>query len=386
MSGVKRIPLTLVLGLAIIAACEVLLFVDVHNRGGVVVGPLFPYPGRLPWPRGDWAEAARIVAYNMTGLCWIAYLLVFNGLLQLVSSTPGEIRGSPLRRRPNRFIVAWLTSIPVWCFFDWVNFTGMHAWTYYGLPPHFSARATGYFVAFAAISPGMFLAAELYQRLGLRRVRTSSPGAAANRRAAGLLMILVTGVLAVTVALVRMAHPAERANVRLGRIDLGDWLAVPGILLYVFTRGQSLRLASLVLGATFTLWAVLVHNPIGNLSLWVGLFFLIDPINAWLGAPSLLADWLAGRWGRMLALMGGGATCGLLWEFWNYWALSKWTYSLPFLGRLEGFRYFEMPALGFLGFLPFALECWAVLNLIEAVLRRIGLRVAEPLPDCDAVL
>jgi hypothetical protein len=411
MFGVKKVPLTLLAGLAIIIACEILLFIDVHNRGGVVVGPAFPDPDRLPMPQGYWAEAARSAAFNMTGICWVAYLLVFDGLLQLVPATRREsgssgiaaasplnggspviarklARSSPLRLRPNRFLVAWLTSISVWCFFDWVNFTGMHAWTYYGLPPEFAARLAGYFIAFAAISPGMFLAAELYQRLGLARWRT--PHAPANQRAAGLLMVVVTGILAVTVALVRLAQPKLHATVLIGRMDLGDWLAIPGIVLYLVTRsilpGIALRLASLVLGATFTLWAVLVGNPLANLTLWVGLVFLIDPINGWLGGDSLLEDWRAGRWGRMTSLMIGGVTCGLLWEFWNYWALSKWSYSLPFLGHLEHYRCFEMPALGFLGFLPFAMECWVVLNLILVVLARLGLRVAEPLPDDAAVI
>ena len=84
--------------------------------------------------------------------------------------------------------------------------------------------------------------------------------------------------------------------------------------------------------------------------------------------------------------MAGGAICGLLWEFWNYWALAKWTYKLPFLEDLEQYRYFEMPWLGFLGFLPFALECWVVLNTILILIEKTGLRVAEPLADEDTVL
>ena len=88
---------------------------------------------------------------------------------------------------------------------------------------------------------------------------------------------------------------------------------------------------------------------------------------------------------RTISLMAGGATCGLLWEAWNYWAMTKWVYHLPFLGDLGQYRYFEMPLLGFLGFLPFALECWVVLELIAAVLARCRLPVAEPLSDCDSI-
>jgi hypothetical protein len=67
--------------------------------------------------------------------------------------------------------------------------------------------------------------------------------------------------------------------------------------------------------------------------------------------------------------MAGGAVCGLLWEFWNYWALTKWTYHLPFLGATEQYKYFEMPLVGFLGFLPFGVECWVMWQLMRWPLR-----------------
>ena len=48
---------------------------------------------------------------------------------------------------------------------------------------------------------------------------------------------------------------------------------------------------------------------------------------------------------------------GFLWEFWNYYAIPKWTYDIPFVGF---FKIFEMPILGYLGYLPFALELYAM--------------------------
>jgi hypothetical protein len=122
------------------------------------------------------------------------------------------------------------------------------------------------------------------------------------------------------------------------------------------------------------------------MTLWVGLFFMLDPIAHHLGGPSLIRDWLEGRWGRLLSLFAGGALCGFCWEFWNYYALTKWTYHLDFVGPLEAYKYFEMPWIGFLGFLPFAVECWVALNVIVAVMEKMKLRVAERLPDDDAVM
>ena len=79
-------------------------------------------------------------------------------------------------------------------------------------------------------------------------------------------------------------------------------------------------------------------------------------------------------------------TCGVLWEFWNYWARARWTYDLPFLGPLEDYRLFEMPLPGFAGFPPFALECWVAFQAILLVLRKTGMRFVERLPGDDAVL
>jgi len=57
----------------------------------------------------------------------------------------------------------------------------------------------------------------------------------------------------------------------------------------------------------------------------------------------------------LLRLLIAGMICGMLWEFWNFWAGSKLIYSVPQLWFL---KLFEMPFLGFFGFPPFALECY----------------------------
>ena len=54
-----------------------------------------------------------------------------------------------------------------------------------------------------------------------------------------------------------------------------------------------------------------------------------------------------------------------MWEFFNYWAISKWTYTVPYFGSV---KIFEMPVLGFLGFPPFAVECWAIYIFVRSLL------------------
>jgi hypothetical protein len=96
---------------------------------------------------------------------------------------------------------------------------------------------------------------------------------------------------------------------------------------------------------------------------WVGLILMLDPINALRGNPSITGDISGRKYQRLLALFASGGLCGLLWEFWNYWALTKWTYTVPYFGNV---KMFEMPLLGYLGFPPFAVECWAMYVLIRS--------------------
>ncbi|MDD3181077.1 MAG: hypothetical protein PHQ04_12155 [Opitutaceae bacterium] len=60
-------------------------------------------------------------------------------------------------------------------------------------------------------------------------------------------------------------------------------------------------------------------------------------------------DWrAAGTWA--LAAVG----CGFFWELWNLLSFAKWIYTVPFVQRG---LIFEMPLLGYTGYLTFGLEC-----------------------------
>ena len=74
---------------------------------------------------------------------------------------------------------------------------------------------------------------------------------------------------------------------------------------------------------------------------------------------------MRGSFNRVASLLASGFVCGILWEFWNYWAISKWTYTVPYLGNV---KIFEMPVLGYLGFPPFAVECWAIYIFCRSLL------------------
>ncbi len=255
-------------------------------------------------------HAAEIIRANITPFAWCAYLMLLLGFLALRDGR------SWLWRHFNRFAVCWLWSIPAWCYFDWMNFyfmrdpaTGKRAWEYVNLPPLFQSRLAGYLVAFGAIAPGMFLTAEVLQRLGFRKISTRP-------------------------------RPAE--------LKINN------------QKSKIFPLAIFFLGVLLAPIPILLGTPASNLAIWVGTWALLDPINLRLGRPSIVGDWMAGRFGRTLALGAGGLICGFLWEFWNFWAYSKWIYHLPFLGSWERYKYFEMPVPGLIGFIAFGIETWTM--------------------------
>ncbi len=109
---------------------------------------------------------------------------------------------------------------------------------------------------------------------------------------------------------------------------------------------------------------------------WLSFIFFLDPINALRGWPSVTNDMARGDWRRPWSLLLAGLVCGALWEFWNYWALSKWTYTVPYLGSV---KIFEMPVLGYLGFPPFTVECWALYIFCRSWLK------GTPVNEDDAI-
>lgn len=95
--------------------------------------------------------------------------------------------------------------------------------------------------------------------------------------------------------------------------------------------------------------------------LWGIGFFLIEPINLRLGRPSLLDHTAHGDWRPVVSLCLGALLCGFFWEMWNVYAYPKWTYDAP---GVNFWHLFEMPLVGYIGYLPFALELHAMVHLV----------------------
>lgn len=97
---------------------------------------------------------------------------------------------------------------------------------------------------------------------------------------------------------------------------------------------------------------------------WMSVVFLLDPVAHRLGGRSL-ASFVAWRdWSPLFNIAAGTLICGWFWEMWNIYSLPKWTYSIPYA---EYLKVFEMPLLGYGGYIPFGFEVY----LFTIVVRRL---------------
>jgi hypothetical protein len=101
--------------------------------------------------------------------------------------------------------------------------------------------------------------------------------------------------------------------------------------------------------------------------LWLSVYFILEPLNVWLGHRSLTEYTGVGDWRPILALWLGCLICGFFWEMWNYCSYPKWVYRVPFVDFL---RVFEMPLLGYGGYLPFSLELYALYHLVAGTFQK----------------
>jgi len=245
-----------------------------------------------------------------TPIVWTTYIIFLDGLLWKYRRT------SLFRdRRP------WLwrllpLSIGCWLIFEAYNLR-LTNWHYVNLPAAPGLRGFGYAWAFATIFPGIFLTAEFI----------------ALRWKADIWRPLDRKIA------------INYSSIILGMVLLIIPLAVP--------KHMSSYFSAMV---------------------WLGFIFLLDPINARWTGRSVIGHLREGNTPILWSLLLAGVTCGLLWEFWNYWARTKWIYNVPFLPNI---KLFEMPVLGYLGFPAFAVECYVMYDFWTTVIARLS-QVGRP--------
>jgi hypothetical protein len=258
------------------------------------------------------AAGQPLVSRWFTPIVWTGYILLVDAL---VARRTGH---SYLTTGRAELVVLALVSIGCWWLFEWYDAprfwrggadrTGLW-WQYHGLEPDPWLRRIGYDWSFATIFPALFLTAALLRASLLRRIP------------------------------VRVRRPSP-----------------------------ALLNVSIALGAVCAVVPLVVVNAWLVPLVWTGFILLLEPINYRRGRPSWLAALAAGDASLLAALLASGLVCGVLWEFWNYWAATKWTYTVPYLGHV---KIFEMPVVGYLGFPPFALECYAMYHWARGLLGRL---------------
>lgn len=227
---------------------------------------------------------------------WFGYILVVNALCVKRSGT------SPLLAHPGPYLLTFPASALFWWFFEYLN-RYVWNWYYLGIADMSAAEYTFYAtVCFSSVLPAVTATAAL--------LHTFEPFRDGRYDDAWRLDI-------------RRPRPAA-------------FLAATGLL----------GLAGIVFVPQYTF-------PL----LWLSPLMAFLLVQIALGEPCVLDRLRTGNWSLVFRFAAAALVCGLAWETWNYYAVAKWVYAVPWVHR---FQIWEMPLLGFAGYLPFGVECAAV--------------------------
>ena len=262
------------------------------------------------WPAHGW------IGLVLLAVCWplnwtlpgirTAYLFfpLWLGYILVVDALVQVRTGNSISTTSRKnFVLMFVVSAPVWWLFELINLRTAN-WEYLGRELfssfQFNLLST---ISFSIVVPAVFETAALIRSFDwMQRLRTGPRVAATSGVFLGLFAI--------------------------GLAMLSVMLVWPKIF-YPFT--------------------------------WTALVFILEPINHWTGRPHFLEELRQGDWRTVTSLLLAALVCGLFWEMWNYYSFPKWIYHIPVLGF---WRIFEMPLLGYGGYVPFALELYALTNFL----------------------
>ncbi|MFQ5992022.1 MAG: hypothetical protein ACE5NA_06250 [Nitrospiraceae bacterium] len=96
--------------------------------------------------------------------------------------------------------------------------------------------------------------------------------------------------------------------------------------------------------------------------LWISPLLIITSLQAIVGEETIFSGIRQGDWRAIGIPALAGLVCGFFWEMWNSRSFAHWEYAVPFVDR---WHLFEMPLLGYAGYLPFGLECLVIANFLS---------------------
>lgn len=266
--------------------------------------------GARAFPARGWIGLALVAAawwanWGLDGLrtYWAFFPLWLGYGLTMDALVYQRTGTSLIARSRRRYVGLFLISAPAWWLFELLNLRTQN-WTYLGAE-HFSPAAYAFWttLSFTTVMPAVFGTAEWVASFGFLKRVPSGPRIVPDRRTTAAF----------------------------------------------FAAGW----ASLIL---VVLWPRLFFPLV-----WISLYFILEPLNVWRGRRSLAHYTRTGDWRPILALWLGVLLTAFFWEFWNFFSYPKWIYEVPWGDWLH---VFEMPLLGYGGYLPFALELFAMYHLI----------------------
>lgn len=258
-----------------------------------------------------WLLIAWWLAWNQAE--WSAPLqpfkfpLLWLGYIGLVNAWAQRRSGAcPWRDHPLYFMVLFPFSALFWWYFEYLN-RFVNNWRYLGVDDYTAAEYVLYStLAFSTVLPAVMSTVALLQTFPIFQRPRRGP-------------------------VLRLSRPR---------------ILAAGVLM------------SAALGLTgIPLWPDLLF-PL----LWSAPLLVIVALQTLMRRHNYFARLTGGDWRVVVTPACAALVCGVFWELWNYYSWPKWSYSLPWLHRFE---LFEMPLLGYAGYLPFGLECAVAGDLVQ---------------------
>ena len=289
----------------------------VLSRGKAFDLPFYtPSRGRFPWwgwlgvavlaagwvmswnYRFGWFPhpSARVQVQISYAPLWAGFIVIMNALCVKRSGH------SPMTDHPWAYAATFPSSALFWWFFEYLN-RYVWNWYYLGVSELGAAEYVLYAtICFASVLPGVCAVAAFLHTFPMFDDKVFSGMGRVNLRKPGWCVFL--GVLAAT-----------------------------GLCGIVFAPDYTYPLLWISPVAVFLLVQFLMKERC-----------VLDPVAN-------------GNWSVFIRFAFAALICGFCWETWNYYALAKWVYAVPWVHR---FQVWEMPLMGFSGYLPFGVECAAV--------------------------
>ena len=312
-----------------VVALPLLLRLAFAPRGGTEPRRLAPFPA-WGWAGIALGAAAWTLAWNRFSWfaplqrqtfvpLWFAYLVVSNAVAARMTGR------APVFAEPRRYLALFAASAAFWWSFEYLNRFARN-WRYVGIdafgPLEYGVCAT---VAFATVLPAFHATRE-----------------------------------------------ALAAWPRLDRV-FASWIPLR------FVRPRLAAIAALVLAAA-GLAGLGVRPDLLFPLVWVSPVLVLVGIQTLRGRPHVLSGIARGDWREPVAAAGAALLCGFFWEMWNWQSLARWEYDIPYVGA---FHVFEMPVLGYAGYLPFGIMCAVVADAVMKARPAAG-PAAAPFPALPA--